>query len=100
MRPEFEGDAGDSVKLEEVVGKIVEEAREYATSSLRLGRARVLRSKKGLLHVAYNAESCLCGWVWAHQEADVLFRSGPVAGETNGWCSRCHRWALEIADGD
>ena len=86
--------------LEECVSIVVEEVRSYAENNLKLGRIRVLQSKKGLLHMALNAESALCGWTWARHGAKVMKRSGPVVGETTGWCPRCHSWAIAIAEGD
>ena len=100
LRPEICERAKSAPELDEAIGMIVESIRAYAAVELRIGRVRVLRSKEGIMHVAFDHQSCLCGWTWAGKGAKFQKRSGPVVGETAGWCSRCHKWAIEIAGSD
>ena len=100
LMPERIGRHTGRAAVEEQAAIIIEGVRDYATSQLRLGRARVLQSRRGILHVDYQSGSALCGWKWANSGAVVMKRCGPVVGEAAGWCPRCHTWAIAIAGGD
>ena len=98
MHPEVAVQGATDEELEETVGRLVEQVKQYSTK-LKLGRQKVLRSKKGLLHIALNSKACLCGWEWSEAEAEVVAYRGPVVDEATGWCRPCHTWAREIAGG-
>ena len=41
------------------------EVWSFAEEVLKAGTASVIRSARGRLHVRFNEESCMCGWIWA-----------------------------------
>ena len=73
------------------------EVWSFVEAELRVGRASVIRNARGKLHVRYNKELCVCGWTWASQRVEVTRRNLPTAGDTAGWCLRCHAWARDLA---
>ena len=100
LMPERIGRHTGRAAVEEQAAIIIKGVRDYAASQLRLGRAHILRNRRGILHVDYQSGSALCGWKWANSGAVVMKRCGPVVGEAAGWCPRCHTWAIAIAGGD
>ena len=68
----------------------------FAEEELKAGTAKGIRSARGRLHVRFNGESCMCGWIWAGQKIELVKRCKPRAGETAGWCRRCHAWTIEL----
>ena len=91
-------ETGKVTKIKEDVQEIAGEIFGFAETELRLGRSRVVRSSTGVLHVAFNTETCLCGWQWALHRVEVVKQPLPRAGDTAGWCRRCHHWARVLAD--
>ena len=86
--------------VEEIEAEISLKANEiwaFAEMELKFGRAKVIRNQRGKLHVIFNKETCICGWTWTSQRVENTRRNLPSAGDTAGWCARCHAWAITIA---
>ena len=88
-------DAVDEIEAE--VSLKANEIWAFAELELRVGRSKVIRNQRGKLHVLFNKETCVCGWTWSSQRVEVTRRNLPSAGDTAGWCARCHAWAIAIA---
>ena len=88
----------DLIQIKATTNTVLGDVIKFVISGLRAGKARIIRSSRGLLLVAFNFETCLCGWLWANRQVVVTRRSSRTAVETAGWCICWHRWAFELAE--
>ena len=86
--------------VDEIEAEVALKANEiwaFVELELRVGRAKVIRSQRGKLHVLFNKETCVCGWIWSSQKVETTRRNLPSSGDATGWCPRCHAWAIALA---